>query len=187
MVCRLGFGVAPLKQRMVGQQRNHKLQTTNDKLPFMRSQFLTILCIFSFISCTWGLIESSIALNNPEAVAETPFTGHKPSNEANPDRRDPKTFYEDSGANSDNPMPEDPRVVRQLSLSQLVYSLVALIGVVLMFFLRRIGFYIYIIGAILGFALPIYFVGLASLGTSFSVFFSVLFAVMYGFCLREMK
>ncbi len=172
---------------MVGQQRNHKLQTTNDKLPFMRSQFLTILCIFSFISCTWGLIESSIALNNPEAVAETPFTGHKPSNEANPDRRDPKTFYEDSGANSDNPMPEDPRVVRQLSLSQLVYSLVALIGVVLMFFLRRIGFYIYIIGAILGFALPIYFVGLASLGTSFSVFFSVLFAVMYGFCLREMK
>ncbi|MBO0952733.1 hypothetical protein [Fibrella forsythiae] len=152
----------------------------------MRSQFLTILCIFSFLSCTWGVIESSVALYNPEAVAETPFTGHKPSNET-PDRRDPRTFYEDSGANSDNPMPEDPRVVRQLSLAQLVYSLVALAGVVLMFFLRRIGFYIYVIGVILGFALPLYFVGLAGLGTSFTVFFSVLFAVMYGFCLREMK
>lgn len=153
----------------------------------MRSQFLTILCIFSLLSCSWGLIESSVALTDPEQVAKTPFTGHKPANEANPDRRDPRTFYEDSGANSDNPMPEDPRVVRQLSLAQFVYSLVTLIGVVLMFNLRRVGFYVYIVGALLGFALPFYFVGLASMGTSFSVFFSVLFAVMYGFCLREMK
>ncbi|MEZ0484873.1 hypothetical protein [Fibrella aquatica] len=153
----------------------------------MRSQFLTILCIFSFLSCGWGIIESSVALSDPDQVAKTPFTGHKPSNEANPDRRDPRNFYEDSGANSDNPMPEDPRVVRQLSMAQLVYSLVTLLGVGLMFRLRKIGFYIYIVGALLGFGLPLYFVGLASLGTSFSVFFSVLFAVMYGFCLREMK
>lgn len=154
---------------------------------FMRSQFLTILCIFSFISCGWGIIESSVALADPERVAATPFTGHKPSNEANPDRRDPRNFYEDSGANSDNPMPEDPRVVRQLSLSQLIYSLVALVGVVLMFRLRRAGFYVYILGTLLGIALPLYFIGLASLSSSFGVFFSVLFAVMYGFCLREMK
>lgn len=153
----------------------------------MRSQFLTVLCIFSFLSCGWGLIESSVALADPERVAETPFTGHKPSNEANADRRDPRNFYEDSGANSDNPMPEDPRVVRQLSLSQFVYSLLTLLGVALMFRLRRVGFYLYLAGTALGFALPVYFVGLASLGTSFSVFFSVLFAVMYGFCLREMK
>ena len=153
----------------------------------MRSQFLTILCIFSFLSCTWGLLESGVALMDPERVAATPFTGHKPSNEANPDRRDPRTFYEDSGANSDNPMPEDPRVVRQLSLAQFVYSLVTLIGVGLMFKLRRIGFYIYIVGTLLGIILPFYFVRLAGLGTSFSVFFSVLFAVMYGFSLREMK
>ncbi|HEX9958029.1 MAG TPA: hypothetical protein VGA96_12260 [Fibrella sp.] len=153
----------------------------------MRSQFLTILCIFSFLSCSWGLVESSVAIADPDQVAETPFTGHKPSNEANPDRSDPRNFYENSSANSDNPMPEDPRVVRQLSLSQFVYSLITLIGVVLMFRLRRVGFYVYIVGALLGFILPIYFVGLSSLGTSFSVFFSVLFAVMYGFCLREMK
>lgn len=153
----------------------------------MRSQFLTILCIFSFLSCTWGLLESSVALMDPERVAATPFTGHKPSNEANPDRRDPRTFYEDSAANSDNPMPEDPRVVRQLSLAQFVYSLITLIGVALMFRLRRVGFYIYIVGTLLGIILPFYFVGLAGLGTSFSVFFSVLFAVMYGFSLREMK
>ncbi|MEZ0540312.1 hypothetical protein [Fibrella arboris] len=153
----------------------------------MRSQFLTILCIFSFLSCSWGLIESGVALANPERVAETPFTGHKPAGEANADRRDPRNFYEDSGANSDNPMPEDPRVVRQLSIGQFVYSLVTLFGAFLMFRLRRIGFYVYIAGALLGFVLPLYYVGLASLGTSFSVFFSVLFAVMYGFCLREMK
>ncbi len=153
----------------------------------MRSQFLTILCIFSFISCGWGIIESSVALADPERVASTPFTGHKPSSEANPDRRDPRNFYEDSGANSDNPTPEDPRVVRQLSLSQLIYSLVALVGVLLMFRLRRVGFYLYIVAALLGFVLPLYFVGLKSLGTSYGVFFSVIFSVMYGFCLREMK
>ena len=56
-----------------------------------------------------------------------------------------------------------------------------------MFRLRSIGFPIYIAGTLLGIALPIYFVGLASLGTTFGVFFSILFAVMYGFCLREMN
>ena len=152
----------------------------------MRSQFLTILCVFSFLSCGWGIVESSIALRSPDRVAETPFTGHKPAGEA-ADRRNPRTFYEDSGANSDNPTPEDPYVVQRLSFSQLLYSIITLAGVVLMFRLRRVGFYIYVAGTLLGLALPLYFVGLAGFGTSFGVFFSVIFAVMYGFCLREMK
>ncbi len=153
----------------------------------MRSQFLTILCVFSFLSCGWGITESVVTLTNPEQVANTPFTGHKPSSEANPDRRDPRQFYEDSGANSDNPMPADLRVVRRMSLAQLLYSVLTLAGVGLMFRLRRVGFYVYILGTVLGVVLPLVFVGIAGLGTSFGVFFSLLFAVMYGFCLREMR
>ena len=154
----------------------------------MRSQLLTILCIFSFISCGWGIIESSIALADPDRVADTSFTGRtanrRPDGSPN---ADPNTFFDERGTNSDNPVPENPRVVRQLSLSQLVYSIITLLGVGLMFRLRRVGFYVYVLGTLLGIALPLYFVGLAGLGTSFGGFFSILFAVMYGFCLREMR
>jgi len=44
-----------------------------------------------------------------------------------------------------------------------------------------------LVGVLLGIVLPIYFIGFSALITSFGVFGSVLFAVMYGFCLREMK
>ena len=153
----------------------------------MRSQFLTILCVLSFLSCGWGLAESGVALFNPDKVAQTPYTGHKDTGTGEEDRRDPKNFYQDSSANSDNPTPADPRLVQQQSLAQFAYSLVTLLGVVLMFRLRKAGFYIYLAGVLLGIVLPIYFVGFQALITSFGVFGSVLFAVMYGFCLREMK
>ncbi|MBO0935471.1 hypothetical protein J2I47_02815 [Fibrella sp. HMF5335] len=153
----------------------------------MRSQFLTILCVLSFLSCGWGLAESGIALFNPDRVAQTPYTGHKDTGAGEEDRLDPKNFYQDNSANSDNPTPADPGLVRRQSLAQFVYSLVTLIGVILMFRLRRTGFYVYLAGVLLGIIMPIYFVGFAALITSFGVFGSVLFAVMYGFCLREMK
>lgn len=156
----------------------------------MRSQFLTILCIFSFISCGWGLIESGIALANPDRVSATDYTGRKAPDQSAQRQRDGgdlRSFYEERGTNADNPTPENPRVVAQLSLSQFVYSLVTLIGVLLMFRLRRIGFYVYLAGVVLGLALPLFFVGLSGVNTSFGAFFSVLFAVMYGFCLREMR
>lgn len=153
----------------------------------MRSQFLTILCVLSFLSCGWGLAESGVALFNADRVAQTPYTGHKDTGTGEEDRRDPKNFYQDNSANSDNPTPADPRLVWQQSLSQFIYSLTALLGVVLMFRQRKAGFYIYLVGVLLGIVLPIYFIGFSALITSFGVFGSVLFAVMYGFCLREMK
>jgi hypothetical protein len=152
----------------------------------MRSQFLTILCIFSFLSCGWGILESSIALVDPTRVADTNYTGHKPESDSLA-RDDPRTFYEERGTNADAPVAEQPAVVRQLSLSSLVYSVITLMGVLLMFRLRKVGFYVYIVGTLLGLALPLYFMGLAGLNTAFGVFFSGIFAVMYGFCLREMR
>jgi hypothetical protein len=152
----------------------------------MRSQFLTILCVFSFLSCGWGIIENAVALTDPERVANTTYIGKKRGSDTL-SRNDPRTYMEDRGANSDEPVSEQPAVVRQLSLSSLVYSLVTLVGVLLMFRLRRIGFYVYLAGVLLGFVLPFYFVGLAGLNTSFGVFFSVIFAVLYSYCLREMK
>lgn len=153
----------------------------------MRSQFLTILCVLSFLSCGWGLIESGTALFNPDRVAQTPYTGHKDTGTGEQDRRDPKNFYQDESANSDNPTPADPRLVQQQSLAQFVYSLITLLGAVLMFRQRKAGFYIYLVGLLLGMVLPVYFGGFSALITSFGVFASILFAVMYGFCLREMK
>ena len=55
-----------------------------------------------------------------------------------------------------------------------------------MFRLRRVGFWVYIAGIAVGLVLPIGLVGFGALATSFSVFFSILFAILYWQALPEM-
>ena len=152
----------------------------------MRSQFLTLLCVLTFLSAGWGLIESGIALLNPDAVAETARTGYRPA-ETEKKKDDPTRFYDNDSANSDLPMPDDPDVVQRLALGQFIYSLLTGLGALLMFFLRRIGYFVYVAGIVAGLAIPMAFLGVAGLYTQFGTFFSVLFAVLYAYCWREMK
>ncbi len=83
-------------------------------------------------------------------------------------------------------MPDDPTQIRQVASAQLAYSLLTLIGAVLMFRLRRVGFWIYVAGVAVGLVLPVALAGFSALNLSFGVFFSVLFAGLYWLTLKEM-
>lgn len=149
----------------------------------MRSQFLTILCVLSFLSCGWGLFDSTVSFLRTDAAAETPYIKRNLSPEEK--ARQSKEYYEDRSS-GDVPLPVDPTEVRSLAVAQFVYALITLIGAVFMFQLRRVGFWIYVAGVIVGFILPVAMGGFGALNASFGAFFSLIFAGLYWISLKEM-
>ncbi|MVM33073.1 hypothetical protein GO755_23735 [Spirosoma sp. HMF4905] len=149
----------------------------------MRSQYLTLLCILTFLSCAWGLFDSSISFFQTDAVSETTYVEN--SGKAPKKEKQPNAYFEDRSA-SDAPVPSDPVQVKSLAIAQFIYSLLTLIGAVFMFRLQRIGFWIYVAGAAVGLVLPAILGGFSALNTSFGAFFSLIFAGLYWVARKEM-
>ncbi len=149
----------------------------------MRSQFLTLLCVFTFLSCAWGLADAVVSFVQTDTVSQTPYIKRTYTPEQQ--KKLPKQYFEDR-ASGDEPMPGDPDEIRRLSIAQFLYSLLTLIGAIYMFRLRRIGFWIYVSGVLVGIVVPVMLAGFGALNTSFGVFFSILFVGLYWLTLKEM-
>lgn len=149
----------------------------------MRSQFLTLLCILTFLSCAWGIFDAVVSLAQTDAVSETKHIErtYTPGQQ----KAAPKEYYEDRSSGN-VPLPDDPVQIRQLAIAQVAYSLLTLVGAILMFRLRRMGFWVYVAGVVVGLILPVALAGFGALNLSFGVFFSVLFAGLYWLTLKEM-
>lgn len=150
----------------------------------MRSQFLTLLCVLTFLSCAWGLADSVISFFQTRAVSETRYVERSATDKEQ--KKQPKKYFEDRSS-GDVPLPGDPEQIRSLAIAQFIYSLTTLVGAILMFQLRRVGFWVYVAGVVMGILLPIVLVGVNALNTSFGVFFSVLFAGLYWIALKERR
>lgn len=150
----------------------------------MRSQFLTLLCVLTFISCAIGLADAVVSLTNTQAVAETKYV--KPSYTPEELKDKPKQYFEDRSA-GDQAMPGDTDEIRALAIAQFIYSLITLAGAILMFNLRRIGFWIYVAGVAVGTVLPISLAGIGAINTSFGVVFSFVFIALYWLNIKDMR
>lgn len=150
----------------------------------MRSQFLTLLCILTFLSCAWGLLDAIVSFVQTDAVSETVYVEQKSTDPKQ--EKQQKKYFEDRSSD-DVPLPGNPEQIKSLAVAQFIYSLLTLIGAFLMFRLRRIGFWIYVAGIAVGLVLPVVLAGFGALNTSFGVFFSILFAGLYWVSLKEMR
>ena len=151
----------------------------------MRSDFLTTLCVLTFLGCAWSLFDNITTIFRTDAVTEIkrddaprPGTGLPPTTLATPSL--------DDGL-GDGPGPGDPDFVRRLAFGQIGYSLLTLIGAILMFNLRRVGWYVYVAGVVVGLIAPVVLVGFTALNATFGVFFSMIFAALYWLQLKEMR
>lgn len=156
--------------------------TSTDPPRPKRSDFLTILCIMTFLSCAIGLVDSVTSYVRTDEVART----ERIDRPRKVDPNAPPEYFEDR-ANADDPMPGDPEVIRPLAGASFFYNLLTLIGAVLMLFQRRVGFYVYVVGVLVGLIAPVSLLGFQALQTSFGVFFSLIFAGLYAYCWREMR
>lgn len=152
--------------------------------PPVRSQFLTLLCVLTFIGSALSLFDAIMTLVQTDSASATP----RIERTYTPEQRKqlPKEYFEDRSAGAES-APTDPDQIRLLSIAQLPYALLTLLGALLMFRLRRVGFMVYVAGVIIGLILPIVLVGFGALNTSFGVFFSMLFAGLYWLNLKDMR
>jgi uncharacterized membrane protein YqjE len=164
--------------------------------PEPRPSFLTWLCILTFIGSGWALIS---CVWTYKMADKTSFVFHQRVKVKND-----STFLKDTAnirrhqeasplkgkiqaslskiVNTDN--------MRKAAIGGFIAALLTLAGALLMWKLKRKGFYIYILGVALAIAIPFYLYGndLIAIGaTSFANFFGLLFIALYALNLKSMR
>ena len=159
-----------------------------------RSSFLTVLCILSFIGSGFGIISgvnSYVTADKSAAKAKLQMSSADSAKIAQlknaPDKQSQLAYKMMTSMGS----MLDPQKLKQAGIAGLLTNLMTLGGALLMWQRRRTGFYLYVVGILASVATPIAIFGsgniIAMLGAFIPGFFGLVFIVMYGFCLKEMK
>ena len=167
----------------------------------LRPTLLTVLCILTFIGSGWAIISSAIAYSTaPEYVkifsestrqkkAELKFndsTVNKDSVNSNHRKRSP--FGEKMMASVSKMMTVDN--IHKSAIGTIVSALFTLFGAILMWRLKRNGYFIYIVGIIIGLVVPFYLYGnnfLAVGASSIASFFGLVFIALYALNIKNLK
>jgi len=162
--------------------------------PVSRPSFLTWLCILTFIGSGWTIVSSVYTYVAAQKYANI-LTQQKPfakdstyADSAAAARKGRKVFPERIKASFSKILDKDN--MRKLAIGNLIAALFTLTGALFMWRLRRTGFYIYIIGIIIGLMVPFYIFSndmIAVGATSFNNFFGLVFIALYALNLKAMN
>ena len=163
--------------------------------PEKRSSFLTWLCILTFIGSGWGIVSSIWAYTTAHKSA-TVFSGNlqiKDSTFSNDTakvtvRQNHSPFGEKMKVSFSKIFKEDN--IRKGAIGGLIAALLTLTGAILMWQLKRNGFYLYIAGIVVAIVVPFYLFGndLVAVGaSSFANFFGLIFIALYALNLKSLK
>jgi ABC-type antimicrobial peptide transport system permease subunit len=159
-----------------------------------RSQFLTVLCILTFIGSGYGIISGITSLTlAPKMTAEIRTEQQKAMQEMKENDGGTKGSTESRFARKMMGNVKDfidPEKMKQNGMATIAANLLTFAGAFLMFRQSRKGFYMYVAGTIASVAAPLLiFQGnmLAGITALFLAFIGLVFIVMYAFCLKDME
>lgn len=155
-----------------------------------RPTFLLVLCILTFIGSGWNVLTNLFSIftagfmnGNMHIEQYSNMIGEMENNSAS-------AFMSGFLNSSMEVLQATAMHAREIAVMQLVLSLLSLLGAILMFQLRRSGFFLYTAAQLLAlFVLP-YFAGFSTLvviGMLWSAFISLIFIVMYAVNLKYMR
>jgi hypothetical protein len=163
--------------------------------PRLRPTLLTVLCILTFIGSGWLIV------TNVWSYSTAPQTVRIFSSEAK--RYDDSTLQKDSVMRGhknqslfgEKMMSSVSKIMtvenlRKSAIGAIISGLCTLLGALLMWRLRRNGFYLYIMGIIVGLVVPFYLYGnnLLAIGVSaFSSFFGLVFIALYALNIKNLR
>jgi hypothetical protein len=162
--------------------------------PVTRPSFLTWLCILTFIGSGWAIVSSIYTFTLADRYANI-FSEEKTLKQDTVKVDSSNAVHKEGSGLSKKVERSFSKILerqnlRNLALGNLIASLMTLGGAILMWYLSRIGFYIYIAGVIMALLVPFYLFGndLIAVGaTSFSNFFGLVFIALYALNLKSMK
>lgn len=170
--------------------------------PVQRPTFLTVLCILTFIGSGWAILSSAWSFTTASKFSksfnelkrvERDSVMQKDSIHLNDtinknERRRNREFGINIKATFSQMLTEDN--IRKNAIGGFLAALFTLSGALLMWWLRRAGFYLYIIGVVFGGLIPFYLYGnnfLAVGVSSFGSFFGLIFIALYAMNLKSMR
>jgi hypothetical protein len=159
-----------------------------------RPSFLTWLCILTFIGSGWSIVSSVYTFTMADKYANI-FSQEKALQQDTATVDSAKTVHKEGSGLSKKVEHSFSKILekgnlKNLAVGNLIASLITLGGALLMWYLRRAGFYVYIIGVAISLLIPFYLFGndLIAVGaTSFSNFFGLVFIALYALNLKSMR
>ncbi len=170
-----------------------------------RPSLLTVLCILTFIGSSWAIISSIIAYSTAPKYAKIFSTVTRQRQEratfndsisnANKDSLNNRGVHRKNSPFGEKIMTSVSKMVtvdniRKSAIGATISALFTLFGAILMWRLKRNGYYFYIIGIVIGLIVPFYLYGnnfLAIGMSSFSSFFGLVFIALYALNIKNLK
>lgn len=164
------------------EERQDKLQ---------RPAFLSVLCILTFIGSGWAVMSNLFSVFMSGVSNNGNFRMEQYSSMVNELEGEGISSYWSDFLNSSVEMAQMTMLhAREIAVMQLVLGLISLLGAILMFRLRRVGFYLYTTAQILLLFILPYFAGFSlvvMISFIVSAFFALLFIGMYAANVKYMK
>lgn len=146
-----------------------------------RGMFLKVLCILSWIWIGIQLFSSVIAyINGPEALFEAKSRAEDALHATSEDLG----FMQGVMAEALRVLDKTIEHFNAIHIGNILGFLVGIMAVYLMFSLKKTGFYLYIVYALIIAGISVYYLGLNS--AIFDIFLSIAFIIMYGTNLKRM-
>ena len=165
--------------------------------PASRSTLLNVLCILTFIGSSWAILTNiwaySTAAHSAKMVSYaskrmTPDSVSKKDSIEYNNKKKRAAFGEKMMVSFGKMFTEE--TIRKNAIGGIVSACFTLLGAVMMWRLRKIGFYLYIVGVLIGIILPFYLYGsnLIAVGISaFSSFFGLVFIALYALNFKTLR
>ena len=158
--------------------------------PIQRPTFLMVLCILTFIGSGWGVLSNLYSVFTSGFMDNATLHMEQYSNMVNELEDQSSASFMSGFLNSSmEVLLATAEHAREIAILSLVLNLVSLLGGILMFQLRRSGFYIYTAAQVLMLFILPYFAGFSTLvimGMLWSAFIAAIFVVMYALNLKYM-
>lgn len=161
----------------------------SETAPAPRPAFLTVLCILTFVGSGWAVLSNLFSLFLAGAVNQS-VQVEQYANMAGGLEGANAGFMTGFLSSSVELMQALALHAREIAVINLVLALASVIGAVLMFFLRRAGFPLYVVAQLLMLFVTPYFGGFSSvvlLGMFFSGALTLLFIVLYAVNLKHLR
>ena len=125
-----------------------------ENLPPQRSVFLKVLCILTFIFSSYTILtQAYIYFQAEQTSMKMEEAKNKITNEKTKSPEESSFLKKVMGGMSELSTPEN---LRKLAVGNLISSAFCLLGAFLMWRLKRTGFYLYVLGTIVGIIAPFY-------------------------------
>lgn len=169
-----------------------------EKEPVSRPTLLNVLCILTFIGSSWAILANiwayTTAAQSAKMVSyasnrmESDSLSKKDSIVYEIGKKKQSKFGEKMMFSFSKMFTES--AIKKNAIGAIFSAVFTLLGAIIMWRLRRIGFYLYITGVIIGIIVPFYLYGnnLVAVGISaFSSFFGLVFIALYALNLKSFR